>query len=159
MEQYQMPLELDFENLRTCIDNYTADWLYIRLIGSKGGKVKVNEALESRTLDFAKDSSGLSFLIDSQEAFHFPLKEYNTERCKGFSLAYERFNVVNGIEQMVILGTGIDPYDPKLPEPRRSILRNVLDYHLLEIYFLGRIPLVFHSWWIEPDWKYWTVAK
>lgn len=36
MEQYLMPKKLDFRNLRSCLDNYDADHLYIRLVGSKG---------------------------------------------------------------------------------------------------------------------------
>ena len=149
-----MPKELDFENLRLCLDNYPIDFLYIRLVGSKGGTVKVNETLEDRTLDFQKDSSGLYLLIDSEEVFHFPLKDYD----KGFSLAYERIEPTeDGIGRMVVLGTGIDPYDENLPEPRRSFLRNVWDDHLIEIFFKRRINLKFHSWWQKPHWKYWTI--
>ena len=59
MEQYWMPKKLDFKNLRLCIDNYSANFLYIRLVGSAGGTVKVNEKLEGRTLNFRKDRSGL----------------------------------------------------------------------------------------------------
>ena len=162
MEQYVIPKKLDFKTLRWCLDHYNAEELYIRLVGSKGGTVKVSENLESKTLDFRKDASGLYFLIDSAEVFHFPLKKYDRKEStdKGFSLAYERIEPTeDGIGRMVMLGTGIDPYDPTLPEPRRSILRNVLDDHLLEITFTGRIPLQFHSWWIKPHWKYWIVKK
>jgi hypothetical protein len=156
MEQYQMPKELDSENLRFCLDNYEATFLFIRLVGSMGGTIKIDESLENRTLDFRKDKSGLYMLIDSSEVFHFPLKNY----YKGFSLAYERIEPTeNGIGRRVVLGTGIDPYDPELPEPRSSFLRNVLDYHLMEIFFQGRINIKFHSWWNEPHWKYWTVDK
>ncbi len=158
MEQYWMPKELDFESLRFCLDHYRTDWLYIRLKGSSGGTVKVNENIEGRTLDFRKDSSGLHLLVDSEEVFCFPLKDYESEFNKGFSLAYERIEPTkDGIGKMVMLGTGIDPDDSKLPEPRRSFLRHVLDDHLLEIFFKGRIDLKFHSWWIKPHWKYWTV--
>ena len=86
MEQYWMPKKLDFKNLRLCLDNHIADSLYIRLIGSMGGTIKVNEDLESRILNFRKEKSGLYMLIDSNEVFHFPLKDYQN----GFSLEYER---------------------------------------------------------------------
>ncbi len=156
MEQYWMPKRLDFKNLRLCLDNYPADFLYVRLVGSMGGTVKVNENLEGRTLDFRKDKSGLYLLIDSKEKFHFPLKNYQ----KGFSLAYERIEPTkNGIGRMVMLSYGIDPYDPNLPEPRRSFLRTALDDHLMEIFFKSRVNLKFHSWWIKPHWKYWTIDK
>ena len=154
-----MPKRLDFKNLRLCLDNHKAERLYIRLAGSKGGTVKVNESLEGKTLDFKKEKSGLYLLIDSTEVFHFPLKDYNAEYSKGFSLAYERVGLVNGVERLVMLSTGIDPYDPALPEPRRSFLRHDLDDHLLEIYFKGRIHLKFHSWHQKPYWKYWAVVK
>lgn len=151
-----MPKRLDFKNLRLCLDNYPADSLYIRLVGSKGGTVKVNEGLENRVLDFRKEKSGLYLLIDSAEVFHFPLQDYD----KGFSLSYERIEPTeNGIGRMVMLGTGIDPYDPALPEPGSSCLRNVFDDHLVEIYFQGRVHLKFHSWWKKPYWKYWTVDR
>lgn len=156
MEQYWIPKKLDFKNLRLCLDNYSADFLYIRLVGSAGGTVKVNENLKGRTLDFRKDASGLYFLIDSNEVFHFPLKDYQ----KGFSLAYERIeSTKDGIGRMVMLSHSVYPYDTNLPEPKRSILRTVLDNHLLEIFFEGRINLKFHSWWIKPHWKYWIIDK
>ncbi len=156
MEQYWMPKRLDFKNLRICLDNYPVDSLYIRLVGSMGGTVKINENLKGRVFNFKKDKSGLHLFIDSNEVFHFPLKDYE----KGFSLAYERIEPIkNGFGRMVALGTGIDPYDPDLPEPQRSFLRTVLDHHLMEIYFKGRINLKFHSWWIKPHWKYWAIDK
>ena len=161
MEQYWMPKKLDFKNLRFCLDNYTPDFLYIRLVGSKGGTVKVNEDLKGKTLDFKKNKTGLYILVDSRQVFHFPLKDYD----KGFSLAYERIEKIKipgrrGCgERMVILGQGIDPYDPNLPEPERSFLRTVLDSHLMEIFFEGRIDIKFHSWWHHPHWKYWTIKK
>lgn len=156
MEQYWMPKKLDFKNLRLCLNNYMAEHLSIRLVGSAGGTVKVNESLQGKTLDFRKDASGLYMLIDSNEVFYFPLKDYD----KGFSLAYERIEPTeDGIGKMVHRGTGVDPYDPRLPEPRRSFLRTVLDRHLMEIFFVGRINLTFHSWWIKPHWKYWTIEK
>lgn len=151
-----MPKELDFENLRFCLDNYLTDSLYVRLVGSKGGTVKLDEDLEGRTLDFRKSSFGLYLLIDSAEVFHFPLKDYD----KGFSLAYERIGqTANGDEIMIMLGTGINPDDGNLPEPRRSFFRNCWDDHLVEIYFKGKINLKFHSWWQEPHWKYWTIDR
>lgn len=151
-----MPKRQDRKNLRLCLNNYKAEQLYIRLVGSRGGTVKVNENLEGKTLDFRKDKSGLYMIVDSREVFHFPLKDYQ----KGFAVAYERIEPTeNGIGRMVCLSTGIDPYDSSLPEPRRSFLRNVLDGHLLEIFFEGRIHLKFYSWWQKPHWKYWTAVK
>jgi len=163
-----MPKKSDFKNLRLCLDNHKADFLFIRDCGGYNpdgtyriqGLTKVSERLEGRTLDFRKDRSGLYFLIDDNEVFHFTLKDRSTRDGKGFSLAYERIRPTeDGIGRMVMLSTGIDPYDPKLPEPRRSFLRHIMDEHLVEIFFEGRIHLKFHSWWQEPHWKYWTVTK
>ncbi len=160
MEQYFLPQELDCENLRLCIDNYIPDCRFIRLVGSKGETVKVDESLEGRTLDFRRDESDLYLLIDANEVFHFPLREIGTREGNGFSLAYERIKETgDGIGRLVMLPTGVDPYDPNLPEPKRSFLRHILDDHLLEIFFTGRIDLKFHSWYQKPHWKYWTVDK
>lgn len=164
MEQYQMPRKLDFKHLRMCLDNYQADWLYIRLKGSSGGTVKVDENLENRTLDFRKERAGLYLLVDAKEVFHFPLKNYNDQWSKGFSVAYERIEPTeDGIGRKTYLDPETypqpwDPYNLNLPEPKSSILRHVLDNHLIEIFFKGRIHLKFHSWWIKPHWKYWRVV-
>jgi len=79
-----MPRELDFENLRLCLDNYEAIRLFIRDCGGiredgkyhPQGRVKISEDLEGKTLDFLKDDSGLYLLVDSNEVFHFPLKNH-----------------------------------------------------------------------------------
>lgn len=156
MEQYWMPKELDFENLRLCLDNYTADFLFIRLVGSKGGTTKINENLKNKKLNFKRNTSGLDLFIDRVKVFHFDLKDYQ----KGFSLAYERIRpTADDIGRMVMLSRGIDPYDPSLPEPKRSFLRNVWDDYLIEIFFEGRVNLKFHSWWKKPHWKYWIIDR
>ncbi len=164
MEQYWMPKRLDFKNLRTCLDNYPAERIYIRDCGGiredgkyhPEGMQKVGVDLEGRTLNFRKNRSGLYMLVDADEVFHFPLKDYQ----KGFSLAYERIEPTeDGIGRMVMLSHGIDPYDSALPEPRKSTLRTVLDDHLMEIDFKGRVHLEFHSWWVKPQWKYWKISK
>lgn len=163
MEQYVMPKKLDFKHLRMCLDNYHADYLYIRDCGGYDldgsfrikGLTKVNEDLEGKTVDFKKDKSGLYCTINSKEVFHFPLKDYDSGQ-KGFSLAYER---INDEGKMIHLSRGIDPDDKNLPDPKRSFLRHILDEHLVEIYFKGKINLKFHSWWIKPDFKYWKIIK
>ena len=165
MEQYWMPKKLDFKNLKLALKHYEAERIFIRDCGgiredgqySAQGRAKVDETLEGKTLDFKKNKSGLYILIDSKEVFHFTLKE---EYEKGFSVGYERIKPTeDGIGRKVYLSTGIDPYDPELPEPRISLLRSTLDYHLIEIFFKGRVNLKFHSWWNkECEWKYWTIA-
>jgi len=85
--------------------------------------------------------------------FHFPLDDYQ----KGFSLAYER--IFDDGRMHIPGGISDNPYDTNLPEPKRSFLRHVLDGHLMEIFFKGRVNIIFHSWWIKPHWKYWTIDK
>ena len=164
MEQYRIPEELNFENLRLCLDHYIAERIIIRDLGGiredgryhMAGRQKVNEVLEGRTLDFRKDSSELYMLIDSEEVFHFHLDDYGI----GFFVAYERIlPTEDGIGRLVMLTHGVNPYDSTLPKPRVSFLRSVFDHHQMEIFFKGRIELEFHSWWKKPDWKYWTVKK
>lgn len=159
-----MPKKLDLKNLRFCLDNYTADHIFIRDCGGHNpdgsyraqGLCKVSEELKDKKLDFKKDKTGLHILIDEKEVFHFPLKDYD----KGFSLAYERIEQTqDGVGREIHLPCGVDPYDPKLPEPKSSTLRTILDDHLMEITFKGRIDLKFHSWWIKPHWKYWAIDK
>ena len=151
-----MPKELDLENMRFCIDNFPQNSIFIRLMGSHGGTVKVSEELnKKKKLDFKKDDSGLYFMINKKEIFHFPLEDY----LKGFAIEYHRYDPKDG---HMIIRSGLlqpDPYEKGLPEPRFSTLRNVLDYHLIEINFKGRIDLKFHSWWHEPHSKYWTIDK
>jgi hypothetical protein len=164
MEQYWMPKSLDFENLRKCIEKYSAECLFIRDCGgtradgrySAQGLVKVNENLEGKVLDFRKDDSGLYMMIDSEEVFRFSLaNDYHN----GFSLAYERIIPTDdGVGRIYMPSTGFDPDDEALPEPRSSTLRRIFDRHLIEITFKGKIQLEFHSWWDEKcGWKYWTV--
>ena len=156
-----MPKELDFKNLRMCIDNYIPTFLYIRLVASVAADqgreaFKIGENLEGKIFDFKKNESGLYLLVNSQEVFHFPLNDYQ----KGFSLAYERIKPTkDGIGRIIILREGVNPYNPLLPEPRKSTLRIALDNHLMEIDFKGRIDLKFHSQGKEHYWNYWTVDK
>ncbi|GEM_PF-1157076 len=166
MEQYILPKELDFEHLRLCLGHYQAEQLFIRDCGGfengkyyAHGRTKVNQSLEDKTLDFHKNEAGLYLSIDTKEVFHFPLQDYDQENSKGFSLAYERIEKGGDYERPIMLPRGVNPYDSKLPEPRKSILRHDLDHHLLEITFKDRINLRFHSWWKKPYWKYWKIVK
>ncbi|MBS3091124.1 hypothetical protein J4217_01595 [Candidatus Pacearchaeota archaeon] len=166
MKYYQLLKRQDFRNLRLCIDNYTPDFLFIRECGGTRpdgsyrieGMQKVSIKLGGKRLDFKKNKNGLYILVDNKEVFHFPLEP--SRYYKGFSLAYERIIPAdNGVGRRVRLSTGINPYDPELPEPRRSFLRTVLDDHLMEIFFEGLVHLKFHSWWIRPHFKYWQVDR
>ena len=71
MEQYWLPKESDFENLRLCLDNYPTEKIYIRDRGGYNpdgsyrtqGLTKVSESLEGKSLDFRKDKSVVRSLM------------------------------------------------------------------------------------------------
>ncbi|MBT6995401.1 hypothetical protein HN865_02985 [Candidatus Woesearchaeota archaeon] len=163
MEQYITTSELYLENLRNCLDWYTARSIFIRDCGGIredgefhcAGLKKVREDLEEKKLDFRKNDSGLHILIDSDEVFHFPFQDVGTREGKGFSIAYERIDA----DGRMMFIQGKDPYDLNLPEPCGSMARDIIDDHLIEISFKGRINLKFHSWMQKPHFKYWTVEK
>ena len=156
MEQYEIRPEEGLGPLHECLEWYTPVRLFVRVVGSLGGTVKVDKSLRGGQLDFLVRGNDLALLIDGAEVC--ALSMLDSAPHKGFSLAYERITPTpDGIGRLVMLGTGVAPYDPSLPEPRRSFLRNVIDDHLVEVYFAGRVHLKFHSWWEEPYWKYWTI--
>ena len=96
---------------------------------------------------------GLSILIDGSEVFFF---EYWKDDDRGFTLAYERMPDKRGV--IPCLPTGVDPDDPDLPPVETSFLRHSNRDHLLEIYFRGKIPLKFYSYFdSDKIWKYWCV--
>ena len=51
MGQFWMPRDVDLENLRFCLDNLVTEDIFIRLMGSHGGTVKVKENLKNKKLD------------------------------------------------------------------------------------------------------------
>ena len=159
-----MPRDSYFNDLRYCLDNYLAEHIFIRDCGGYRengkydpvGKTKVGLELQGKLLNFSKDLNGLHILVNSEEVFNFPLEDYGTRQGVGFHLAYERFELSG---RMVMLTHGINPYDQNLPEPRSSILGSIIDNHLMEIYFKGRIGLKFHSWYKKPHWRLWAIEK
>jgi len=156
MKQYQIPEELEFESLRFCLNNYEPYWLNIREKGKLAdNRVFVNEDLSGKVLDFRKDETGLSFLIDSKEIFHIPLR-----RCsRHFLIEYERTETIE-IDGEVI-ERKINPYfEGNLPEPTSTLLKAVWDTNYIEIAFRSKINIEFHSWWNKDlGWKYWKPVK
>ena len=140
MEQYYLPKLLDFEHLRFCLDNYIPEQIFIRLMGSMGGTEKVNEILEDKILNFRTDTKKIYFSIDDQDVIEFSLKNY-LQSDFSFTLAYERIENTSKGERYLFLSHGKDPYDSSLLEPKKSILRHSMDWHLIEISFKGRINL------------------
>jgi len=144
-----------YGDIQHCLKNYPAERIFIRLVGSMGGTRKVNELLEKRKLSVKRVRGGLSILIDSSEVFLFDQSKWWRRR---FTLAYERDPNITGI--IPCLQTGINPDNPNLPPVNTSFFRSCNYDPLLEIYFKGKIPLKFHSWWDkEQKLKYWCVDR
>ena len=152
MEQYWMSRRLDWVHLRMCIDHYRPSYIFVRKVGSMGGKHFVTEKLGRKKLDFTKDKDGLHFLVDGKEVVVLSLRDHG--RDKGFSLAYERF-WPDGT--MSFDSHGRDP-DVDVPRVRDSMLRHVIDNCLVEITFPGKIPLKFHRW-ACPDERTWKLYR
>jgi len=155
MEQYWIPKNLDFENLRFALDNYNPDSIFIRNVGSYGGNVLFKDSLENKKLDFKKTKNNLLLLIDSKEKFNISLEEYNKEKGKGFSLAYEREDKEG---KYVFVNELINPYDSRFSEPFCSVLRNVFDNKLFEISFPGRVHLRFYRM-NDASFPYYVIDK
>ncbi len=152
--------ELDFENLRLCLNYYKPTRLHImdfRVVKENGkfrsrGRTIVSEDLTDKILDFKKNGPGLYMLVDSNEVFHFPLEDYP----KGFSVAYER---IESTKASIERAVGIDPNDPDQPKIRQSLLRIMLDKHEMNIVFNGKLYLKSYSEGSKSLLKYWTIDK
>jgi hypothetical protein len=153
MEQYHIPIELEFENFRFCLDNYTPNHLFIK--ECETGQIKVDEDLEGKTLDFKKDEKGLHILINDNEVFNFPENNYGMS----FSLRYVRMRQSEDGSGPHLYERGNNPYHHSLPEPKLSVLTHYFDEHLFELSFPGRIDLKFHSKDSFAFSNYWTICK
>lgn len=165
MEQYDLALDKVYGDILYSLENYKAKRIFIRLVGSKiskyrGKKPEIDEDLESKTLSIKQTEEGLSILIDGSEVFMFEQEERLDSPGeywgKNFSVGYERDpDEKTGV--IPRLPTGINPDDPNLPPVNTSSFRCTNKDYLLEIFFEGKIPLKFHSWFEKPHWKYWCV--
>lgn len=142
--QYSTPKEINYETLRKCLDYFIPKKIYIRMMGSRGGTVKVDESLEGRTLDVQEAYDRWSFLINGKEVISL-----NNDARLGISFMYE---IGEGIP---IFTTDKTPDDPEFPEPQQTIMRYDLEWHLLEITFHGKIPIKPHS--KIQGYQYWEV--
>lgn len=164
MEQYWMRKKDDLKNFKRALKFYKPTNIYIRDCGGTNpdgsfrchGLKKLNQDLESKVLQFEKLDNRLYACIDGIKVFTFD--NFN-KRYKGLSLAYERTEKTKDGPRMVMLSTGFNPYDCHLPEPDSSILRTIIDDHLMEITFPGRVNIQQDGWWIKPHWLYWKIVE
>lgn len=154
-EQYQIYPNILYEDITHCIENYPIKSIFIREIGSQGGRTKVREDLEDKTISFKQKPNGLSVIIDNSEVFMF---EQNDDFSRNFSLYYERFPGEDGVIHM--LPTGIDPDDPTLPPVKTSSFRGANMNYFIVLSFEGNIPLApFPTCETYRSLKYWCVNR
>jgi hypothetical protein len=168
MEQYELPPQKCYDMLTWALKNFAAESVYIRLVGSRGGTVKVNEPLERKRLSIKRRRDGLQILINSKEVFLFKttsIRKNSRISGKCWAIAYFRVDKQN---RMHYASTGYPnlrepqytgPDDPKLPEVKKTIFRAVNLDHLIEIVFSGKIPIKRTNILAcgVKDWYYWEI--
>lgn len=146
MTQFWMDAKDDFKNLKYCIDNFECIDIFIRLCGSMGGDVIVNQCMTGKVLTAINDD-GIKLFIDGKEVFHHT----GTKDFKGWSVEYR--------EDIFDMPCDIIHPDDECPELFQSTLRNIWNEHfLVEISFKGRIPLEEDGEFYE-NWKRWRIRK
>ena len=146
MEQYDFRLVSDEKNIKKILDNYSPFSLFIRDCGgirengiySPYGLHKVNLNLtQENKLDLHFNKKSIDIYVDADFIFSLETKGgyYN-----GFSVGYERTDK-DGI--MFFAPYPHDnPNNDCLPVVKKSVLRNVIDSHLIEISFKEKILLI-----------------
>ena len=166
MEQYEIPPDRYFENIQLALKHFKAEWIYIRLCGSLGGKVIISKKLKRGELAIARSKNGLNIIINGKKVFVYKLSLSKSKDSVGltgkrWAIAYERFyedgrrHFLYPDEWERFQDNG--PLDPSLPKVKRTILRSCHDY-LIEITFSGKIPIKKLS--LVPgyqNWHYWKL--
>lgn len=146
MSQFWMNGKDDFKNLKYCIDNFECLDVFIRLMGSMGGDIIVNQTMTGKVLT-ATDVDGIKLFIDGKEVFHHT----GITDFKGWSVEYR--------EDIFDMPCDIVHPDDECPELFQSTLRNIWnEYFLVEISFKGRIPLEYDGEFYE-NWSRWRIRK
>jgi hypothetical protein len=169
MEQYEISPRTCNKVIQAAIQYFEPEFLFVRWVGSEGGKIEVAERLQGKRLDVRHLKSGFEFLIDGVSRFLF---KFSTSpalpRCtlgKRWSFAYERFAKRGAVDVIWTASTGYPylgaiytgPDDPRLPEPRSTVLRSVNDTHLAELTFKGKIPIMKTGQKMSGVWEYYAI--
>jgi hypothetical protein len=169
MEQYEIPPNVCNRTIQAAIQYFEPEYLFIRWVGSMGGEVEVSEGLKGKKLNVRYLKMGFEFSIDSVSRFLF---KFSTSPAiprytfgKKWALAYERFTKSGTIDVIWMASTGYPysgeiytgPDDPRLPEPRSTMLRCANDSHLAEITFKGKIPIVKTGQKMSGIWDYYMI--
>lgn len=140
--------------------------MYICLVGSAGGTVKVNEDIRQKNLTLKQTRKGLRIIIDGRERFLFEMWSVKKDNLSGkrWAVAFFRTNK-KGVVHYAHTGypNSMEPYtgpdDPKLPKVKQTIFRTVNHDHLIEITFSGKIPIHRLNKLVGkiPGWYYWDL--
>lgn len=153
------PSEL-YRSLCYALKHFKVEHIFIRLVGSQGGTVKVSEELQQQKLEFRRCRAGLRVIIDGKEVFLFKqtsFKKRNRLSGKQWSLAYHRIDKGGKID---FASTGyVNPDDSQLPEVKQSIFKAVNGDHFIEVTFTDKIPITCTHKLISgiKGWFYWRI--
>lgn len=165
MEQYEIRPGRYFENIKSALKHFKAEWVYIRFVGSHGGGVVVSENLKNKKLVLRRRKTGLDIIIDGKKVFFYETTISKTNLISGerWAVAYERIDRKGrmhyahcGYPNYYEPYTG--PDDSRLPEAKRTIFRSANGTYLIEITFSGKIPI--KKIGLVPgykDWHYWEL--
>jgi hypothetical protein len=172
MEQYEIPPRLCNKVIQTALKYFEPEYLFIRWVGSLGGKTEVAEELEGKKLNVHYSKIGFEFFINNVSRFLF---KFSTSPAipkyvwgKQWAFAYQRFTKSKSgspIDVIWVAATGYpypgeiytDPDDPRLPKVRSTVLRCANATHLVEITFKGEIPIIKTGTKISGIWDYYTI--
>ena len=167
VEQYELSPQNYYRFISYAIKHFKAEFVFIRLVGSRGGTVKVSEDVRGKKLVAIRCRDGLKIIINNQEIFLFKttsVKKNDRLSGKCWAIAYYR---VDDDGKMHFASTGYPnlqefytgPDDPRLPKVKQTIFRSVNDDHLIEITFSGKIPIRCSNKLVSriPGWYYWVI--
>ena len=168
MEQYEIPPRRYHKILCDALKYFKAEYVYVRLVGSKGGTVKLAEDIRQKSLTLKQSRKGLRIIIDGKDKFLFETETWSVKKGKlsgkRWSIAFYRENE-KGVMHFGCTGypncqepyTG--PDDPRLPKVKQTIFRTVNHNHFIEITFSGKIPICRLNKLVNNimGWHYWDL--
>lgn len=141
MEQYEIAPEIFLETLERAFCLYKPEHIFIRQIGSQGGKTMVRVDLKGKRLDVKKVCGGFNFLVNRKVVFFWKTtQKHNRISGKNWSLAYER-QYANGEFHYASCGYNNPDY-PNLPKVTKTTFRAVNENYFAVITFDDKIPVV-----------------
>ncbi len=147
MEQYEIPTGRYLKNIQKALRRFWVERVYIRFVGSQGGKVVISEDMKGKKLAISRGKNGLDIKIDGEKVFFYEITTSgDIVFGNRWSIAYERFDNAGrphhahtGYPNPYAPYTG--PDDPDLPEVKKTILRSCNLNYLIEIIFSEKIPI------------------